>query len=302
MPFTLNDLLWGLAAPILIAAGLRFVLSIVFDRFRPGSSPSIEEEELPPQRSVAFAIETCLPLVVAAAVGYFMLSLGPWVPDAHYEWLPLGVVLAAVTASLLDFFRWNSLVRWIGLPIGYAAIVGLVGYVLMPTWEGLEPSYTPYLACWCVGVLVISLTNEWTPGNGGWPMAVVWLGTCLAAAVVVALSESLRFAQVAGLSFSAGLGLVVTGIVLKRSLLGGLGLTLTVYLAGILLIAQVNSFSDVPLVSYWLPIAGPFISAIIGFLLPAKASGLVRGLAIVLPAATVSAIGVILAVVATMPE
>ncbi|MEW4565929.1 hypothetical protein AB1K70_25660 [Bremerella sp. JC770] len=303
MPFSGNDLLWGLAAPLLVAAGLRFVLAGIARLLVQGDQPDTDSDATAtPAMPAGTSLETSVALVAGAAVGYFVLKLGPWVPDAHYEWLPLGIVIAMLVASVVGLLGQSPLVRFAVLPVSYAAVAAGVGYLLMPTWDDLSPAYAPYLASWCVVVVLVSVTTELAPEGRRWPFAVVWLGTCLAAAAIVAISESLRFAQIAGLTFGASLGLVAVGLMMRRSLLGGVGLTLTTYLAGILLIAEVNSWSDVPLVSYWLPMAGPLFAAVLGMLLPAKVPAALRATLVILAAAIPSTIAVVLAIVATLSE
>jgi len=303
MPFSGNDLIWGLAAPLLTAAGLRLVLVWIVRQFAPAINSEPDAETSAPAALSNFSpLENALPLVAGAAVGYFMLDLGPWIPDAHYEWLPLGVVIAMVVASvvgLLGGAAWN---RFGVLPVAYTATAAGVGVMLMPTWEDLSPPYVPYLACWVVGVALVSVVTELSPASGRWPFAVVWLGTCLAVSAIVAISESLRFAQVAGLTLGAAVGLTIVGLLVRRCLLGGVGLTLTIYLAGILLIAEVNSWSDVPLVSYWLPLAGPLLAAAVGTFLPPRVSPALRAILVILAAAIPATIAVILGIIATLPE
>lgn len=303
MPFSANDLLWGLAAPLILAAGLRLLLVWITKQFastNQGDSDSPETET--PAASHVSPLETAIPLIAGAAVGYFMLKLGPSTPDAHYEWFPLAVGIVVIVATVIGLLGSSSPVRFGVLPVGYAAAAIGVGYLLMPTWEDLSPPYLVYLEYWCVGVILISVVTELSPESRRWPFAVVWLGTCLAVAGIVAISESLRFAQIAGLTIGASVGLIGVGFFLRRSLMGGLGLTLTTYLAGILLIAHVNSWSDVPLVSYWLPLAGPLAAAVLGMILPAKVSPAIRATLVILAAAIPSTVAVILGIVATLPE
>ncbi|MBA2114526.1 hypothetical protein [Bremerella alba] len=303
MPFSWNDLLWGLAAPLLTAAGLRLVLVWIVGQFASTDRHDPDSQETSPEvKPQATSLETSLSLVVGAAVGYFMLQLGPWIPDAHYEWLPIGIAAAVLVAAVVGQLGNSVLIRFCVLPLVYAAVLAGVGYLLMPTWEDLSPPYLPYLLCWCVGATVVSVATELSPESHRWPFAVVWLGTCLAVAAIVAISESLRFAQVAGLTFSAVLGLTFVGLILRRSLVGGVGLTLTTYLAGILLIAHVNSWSDVPIVSYWLPMAGPLLAAVLGMLLSQKIPSVLRATLVILAAAVPSTIAVVLAFLATLPE
>lgn len=303
MPFSWNDLLWGLAVPLLTAGGLRLFLVWLARHFYPDmpSDPGLEENSSVATSRVA-PVETSLPLFAGAAVGYFALELGPWDPDAHYEWLPIGVAIAMLTVVMVSLLGRSILVRVAILPLAYATAAAGVGYLLMPAWEDLSPPYAPYLICWSLGVTAVAVVTQLSPESSRWPFAVVWLGTCLAVAAIVTISESLRFAQVAGLAFGASLGLVAMGSLLRRSLLDGVGLTLTIYLAGTLLIAQVNSWSEVPLACYWLPMASPLLAAVVGTLLPQKQSPVIRASLVVLAAAIPSAIAVILAFVATLSE
>ncbi|PQO35715.1 hypothetical protein C5Y96_08655 [Blastopirellula marina] len=303
MPFSWNDLLWGLAVPLLTAGGLRLLLVWLFQQFAAaGNRDPAPEATASAENPRAYPLETSLPLVVGAAVGYFVLKLGPWIPDAHYEWLPVGIAIAMLAAVAVGLLGQSVLIRIAVLPLVYAVVTAGIGILLIPTWEDLSPPYAPYLFCWCIGVTAVSVVTQLSPESNRWPFAVVWLGTCLAVAAIVAISESLRFAQIAGLTFAASLGLVATGLSLRRCLLDGVGLTLTIYLAGILLIAQVNSWSAVPLASYWLPMAGPLLAAVVGVLLSQKCSPALRATLVILAAAIPSTIAVILAFVATLSE
>lgn len=303
MPFSWNDLLWGLAAPLLTAGGLRLVLVWIGQQFAPveGTDPASVETTSATTPQVS-PLETSPPLVIGAAVGYFMLKLGPWLPDAHYEWFPVAVVIAMLTAVIVGLLGQSVLIRIAILPLAYASVAAGVGYLLMPTWDDLSPPYAPNLMCWCLGVTAVSVVTQLSPESSRWPFAVVWLGTSLAVAAIVAISESLRFAQIAGLTFGASLGLIAMGLLLRRALLGGVGLMLTTYLAGILLIAQVNSWSEVPMVSYWLPMAGPLLSAVVGMSLSQKSSPALRASLVILAAAIPSTIAVIVAFNSTLPE
>ncbi len=296
-------MLWGLAVPLAVAAGLRWIIawlaSHLVAKDRDGDK-SGDINSVSVSRISAF--ETSLPLTVGAAVGYFVLKLGPWIPDAHYEWLPTGIAIATLASLGVCLAGQSAAVRFAILPIVYAAVASGVGYLLMPTWEDLSPSYHPYLICWILGVTAVSTATDLSPESRRWPFSVVWIGTSLAVSAIVAISESLRFAQIAGLTLGACLGIILVGLLMHRSLLGGVGLTITTYLAGILLIAHVNSWSDVPIASYWLPMAGPLLAAILGMLLPLRLAASLRAAVVILAAAIPSTIGVILGLVATLSE
>lgn len=303
MPFSWNDILWGLAVPLITAAGLRLLLVIITQHFFSQDHADAESREHAAEASFRSGpLETSVPLAMGAAVGYFVLKLGPWAPEAHYEWLPCGVAIAVLASLTVSFLGQSSLVRFGVLPIVYATATGGIGYLLMPTWEDLSPPYGLYLLSWWLGVSAISITTDYSPESDRWSYAVVWLGTCLTTTAIVAISESLRFAQIAGLTFSATLGIVAAGLFMRRSLLSGVGLTLTTYLAGILLIAHVNSWSEVALFSYWLPMAGLFLAALVGMIFNQKLSATLQAALVIVAAAIPSSIAVIFGIVATLSE
>lgn len=300
MPFSLNDLVWGLVAPLLLAAILRWGLAALTDRCTRQPTEAVPG---PPSRRI-LAWETSLPYLAAVAVGYFVLKLGAFSPQAHYEWLPASVGLAAMAACLADLVFGPVWLRVSVRLLLYAATVVLAGYLLMPTWEDLALPYPIFLGVWIATGGIVALAIDFStvpqrPDQGGtWPWMVVVLGTCLAAAAVVALSESLRFAQVAGLAFSATLGVAIGGILRREAWLPSLGLPLVVHLAGILLIAQTNSYSDVPWWSYVLPMAGLLLAVAGGQAASGKRAVVTQACIMICMAAIPATIAVILAVLA----
>lgn len=77
---------------------------------------------------------------------------------------------------------------------------------------------------------------------------------------------------------------------------------MVVFLAGMLLIAQTNSFSNVPFLSYWLPLAGILLSLIAERLISVTRFPKLHAISVVLAAAIPSTVAVVMAVVETMPE
>ena len=297
-----SDFQWGLVVPLFAAAGLRLILAFISDWLfvRPSAEGSVNVEAVPAKSVLAW--ETCLPLALGAGLGYFLLPLGPWVPEVEYEWIAAAVALAVLVSCVIGFLGSHWSVRFIGLPIVYAATIAAVGYALMPTWEDLWPDYRTYLIFWCMGAWLLSVAIDQSTLLKSWPFAVVMLGTCLAAAGIALLSESMRFAQITGLTVAVVLGLSLVGLVLRRPLLSGLGLPLVVYLAGMLLIAQTNSFSEVPFACYWLPMGGLFLSVVVGQLVPTVSFPKLHAASTILAAAIPSTVAIIWAVVATLPE
>lgn len=299
---TANDFLWGLAVPLVVAAGLRWLLAMISDRWLTRSKEDAANQAEGSAAKRVFAWETCLPLALGAGLGYFILELGPWVPGAHYEWIAVAVSIAVVVATLVGFFGDNSIVRFGLMPIAYAGTAVGAGYLVMPTYPDLWPAYSVYLSCWCVGVLILSVAVEAYPHNGSWPFAVVLIGTSLASAGIALLSESMLFAQITGLTFAVTLGMTLVGLVLRRPLLPGLGLPLMTYLAAMLLIAQTNSWSAVPFVSYWLPMIGPLLAVIAGLVITPVKHPRWHAAAVILAAAIPATVGVAMAVLTTLPE
>lgn len=305
MPFSLKDLGWGVLVPLLLAAALRIALAVLMDRLVPAEAP-VEPARSKSASSKAsgrrvFAWETCLPYAAGVAVGYFMLNLGPLRPEAHYQWLPAAIGLATIAPCLADAVGGPVALRVGARILLYAATGAVAGYLLMPTWDDLAFPYTVYLTAWIAAVFSLALAAD-LPGavadrdqNHEWPWAMVVLGTCLATAAVVALSESLRFAQMASLAFSASLGVVLAGLVRRKPPFPGMNLPVMVHLAGILLVAQVNSYSNVPWISYLLPLSGLAVALGASWLVPSTASAVLRSSVVIFLAAISSAAAVILA-------
>jgi hypothetical protein len=75
--------------------------------------------------------------------------------------------------------------------------------------------------------------------------------TLIGGAIILALSGSLRFTQVLGAGAGALCGITqVVWLSSRDRSLAGISLSYTVLLAGMLIVGRVNSFSEVPLMSY----------------------------------------------------
>ncbi|PQO31525.1 hypothetical protein [Blastopirellula marina] len=301
MSFT-KDLIWGLAVPLLAAAGLRLILALLSDWLfaRSAKDELSDTERLPPKQVLAW--ETCLPLALGAGLGYYFLNLGPWLPKTQYDWIAATIGLTVLVTTVLGFLGRHWTVRFLVLPMVYGATIVTVGYVLMPSWPDLWPDYWTYLVCWCIGVWILAVMLDNSREIDSWPFAIVLMGTSLAVSGIAFRSGSMRFAQITGLAFAVLLGLTLLGLVLRRPLLRGLGLSMMVFLAGMLLIAQTNSFSSVPFVCYWLPLAGPLFSLVAGHFLPSSRFPKLHAVCVILAAAIPSTGAVLMAIVATMPE
>lgn len=247
MPVSITDLLYGILAPAALAGALFVLLG----------------RGLPSDIAKRFAATAGL--AAGFCLGYGLLELGPWIPETHWHWLPAAVVATLAAGPVA---RAGG-VSWLERSLLYVLLAAVTGWFLIPTWNDLEPSRTTLLAGWCGYVVLVSLLLEALCSRatgGGLPLVLIL--TLLAAAVVLALSGSLRFAQIAGAGMGAMLGIGVTLVWsgTKDGLRGGM-LAFTVFAAGALLIGRLNSFSDVPWASYllvpvaplalWLSVTGP---------------------------------------------
>jgi hypothetical protein len=134
-------------------------------------------------------------------------------------------------------------------------------WVLVPTWDDLEPSRTVYLVV--TVIYVTGLTGLLEPlarrFQGPLLPAMLW-ATMTTAAVVLALSGSLRFAQIALAGAAALFGIMLVACFRRNAnMLTGVSSIFSVMAIGSLLIGQVNSFSEVPLSSYVLVPLAPLL-------------------------------------------
>jgi hypothetical protein len=195
--------------------------------------------------------------VIGFLVGYGLLSLGPWTATAHWHWLPFALIAAAITGPVVcaegvRIFE-RSLVYWL--------VTTVAAWLLVPTWDDLDPSRAVYLSVFTVYVVVLtSLLEPLANRLVGPLLSLVLWATMTAAAVVLALSGSLRFAQIALASSAALFGILLVTCVQREAkpkpMVGG-GFVFSLMSVGLLLIGRVNSFSEVPLISYLLIPAAP---------------------------------------------
>jgi len=198
---------------------------------------------------------TILAFISGFHAGYWLLGLGPVRPEAHWQWLPWLLCLT-LFAGLPPFSGRSAMSARLGLTVFIAA---LSGWLLVPAWEHLEPSRTIHLAAFGAAVLFSAtalqpLTIRVPPV---WVMASL-TGSLAAGAVILALAGSLRFAQMAGCGVAALLGMIAAARLDKgRISTDALVLPYTLLVTALMMIGRVNSFSDVPLVSYLLVTFAP---------------------------------------------
>lgn len=237
MPFSLADFLYGGLIPAAVAAALWRLLSR-----RPGASNL--------QR---FA--TAAAFVAAVHAGYWLLALGKPAPASHWEWLPWALVLSlAAAVPAASGQRGRLLTSVLLLIVAVAA-----SWLLVPDWEHLEPSWTAHLGALTVGIVVIAAglapLARRTPAAKVFVLLAVVL---VCESVILALAGSLRFAQIAGCGAAALAGMSLAAFFDRMGRTAeGIALPFALLAAGMMLIGRVNSFSEVPLISYLLPPLSP---------------------------------------------
>lgn len=270
MPFGLNELLHGVVIPALAAGAVFYLVRRV----------------LPDDAGRRFA--PSIALVVGFCLGYHFLSLGPWKAASHWHWLPYLLGLSAVIGSAASASGISLIER--SLLYSCAAVVS--AWLLVPDWATLEPSRTTHIVAWVIAVVACAtLLDPLTKRLPGLILPAVLGATLAGGSVVLALSESLRFASVLIAGFGAMAGItLVTRFNKRANTVDGIALPFTVLVCGMMLVGRVNSFSDVPLASYllvpisplllWACVRGPLARltgwkhAIIQFSLPLIPSGI----------------------------
>jgi hypothetical protein len=240
MPFTTSDLLLGFVLPALLAALLYVLISSLISRLL-GKRLSLQ-----PAATVA--------LVAGFQLGYWLLSLGPPVPKTHWHWLPW-VTLLPVAAALLPT---GSRPARIGQAATVVVITLISAWLLVPDWDHLQPSRTIHMAIWSTALILLTAsTAPLTTRITDISLPLVLTMVMSTAAVVLLLSESLRFCQVLLAATGPLAGMTLAAKWRRPSpQFHGIAFSFQLLLCGELLIGYVNSFSDVPLLCYALiPIA-----------------------------------------------
>lgn len=198
-------------------------------------------------------------------LAYFSLGLGPWRPETHWHWLPwvMLIPLAIGPVSEAGDVSWPERVSL----YFFAAVVA--SWLLVPSWPDLSPPRSTYLAMTTGAVLTTTvLVRQLQSFFPHALLCIVFAGTLLGTFVVLALSGSLRFAQMAGAGSGCLIGMAaVSPWSVQSRTLNGLSASLVMLLTGTLVVGQTNSFSNVPRASYcllliaplslWLSVRGP---------------------------------------------
>jgi hypothetical protein len=237
MPFSLADFVYGGLIPAALAAALWNLLP------RRAGAPTLQR------------IATATAFVAAVHAGYWLLALGKPAPASHWEWLPWTLLL-----SLAGVVPGASGTRGRLLTTGLLLIVAVAAsWVLVPRWEHLEPPRSVHLVALTAGIVLISVgLTPLAPRMPAARLFVLLAVVLVCESVILALAGSLRFAQIAGCGAAALSGMSLAAYFQRNGRTAeGIALPFAVLAAGMMLIGRVNSFSDVPLISYLLPPLAP---------------------------------------------
>lgn len=252
MPFSIRDLLFGIILPAAIALTGTLLAARLFRRKAFVSSGST------------------LSLIAGFAAGYWLLDLGPVRPEYDWHWTPYAVVLVLIPASLPGTTRGLLVLKCVLLAI----TIGLSAWLLVPTFESLNPSRTVHILVWSIdtfllstGMLLIARAEPFpdspsahvteepsrTLATGSLLRLSLMIATLAAAAGLLVLSGNLSFGQIAAAGMAALIGFAVAGWFSSRRLpLEGVSLVYSVLISAMMLTGKVNSSSGIPTACYLL--------------------------------------------------
>jgi hypothetical protein len=242
--------LYGLIIPAAVAAAIL----LTWRRLLPG--------EWAKRSGASFA------LVAGFVAGYALLDLGEWKPRFYWHWLPYVALLTLVAGALQSLKgKW----RIAGAIVALATVVFAL-WLLLPTWSKIVEIRTAYYAIWIpltfgIGMLIAPLLRK--PLGERFPQAlpgIILAAAFFCASAVIFLSGSGKLAQIAGAAFGAMLGIGIVGCFRRDgNELSDLATPQAVLLCGLLLVAQVDSHSDVPLACYLVVPLAPLALWLVAF-------------------------------------
>lgn len=193
-------------------------------------------------------------VAVAFVAGYLLLPSAPVVPSSHWHWLLYLAILATILAPVGLAAGVHLTERW-GLQL---VIALLAAWFLVPDWSDIVLQRPLYLAALAGTLFLLSVSLDALVSRI--PDASVPLSmfvTAAAGAIVLALSGNMKFAHLGGTLASGNLGCALIWAFGRwKPRFQGAVPGVTVLLGGLMFAGYVNSFSDVPAVSYLLvPVA-----------------------------------------------
>ncbi len=203
-----------------------------------------------------------LAIALGFFAGYVGLGFAPLKPDDAWNWLPwLGVGAALIT--LLDR------PGWVALLVRLAAAV-LAAWLLMPAWEPATLRRTDVGLLLGFVVFLLWATDRQRPDHPSRLAAVTLTLTAAAGTAVIFLGGSAKLAQLGG-ALTAALAAAAVAMPLRGSPPPGIMPVVAVLLPGLQASGLFDTHSEVPRLSYVLP-----VFALLGLDQLAQASGAMR--------------------------
>ena len=208
----------------------------------------------------AASIATCLAFLTA----YVSLTLGPISPATHWHFLPY----ALVAATVLGPVACAQGVTMIERIVVYCVVACVIAWVLVPSWDDLVPSRHVYMLGMVIYIVVLaSGLHRLTQRQHGPQLPLMFWLTLSVAAVILILSGSVRFAQIALALAAASFGHALFAMIDRDNHSRGLELFFAVAVVSLMCIGHVNSFTQIPMFVFWLVPAAP-LATLLGAVYP----------------------------------
>ena len=192
-------------------------------------------------------------IAIAFFIGVRLLNLSPWKPASHWHWLPYIGLECALLSPLL--VHGNAIIRCASAVIAS----GVSAYLLIPVWDDLpRPRIEMISGFATVLVAVWAAIRPLAQHVERRSLAIVFAGSALGMALILTLAGSLRFGQIGGAIAGGFIGFMVAQLVDRNSdRLSDVSFLFTLLCGGAMLVGQLNSTSDVPLVCFLIPPFAP---------------------------------------------
>ena len=232
MPITPEDLGYGFGIPALAA-----MLAMVILR------------RIPPLEFARKYAPT-VGLVLGFELGYWLLGLGELKVRPHFHWLPIAMVVVGVINIGVESTGASALDRL----LTYVVVTLICGWFLVPTYKDLPFPWRESLAAWTAMVVILSLAFRPLVNRcPGTLLPAIYFVMAGCAAIVLLVSGSMERAQTAVAVAGAFLGLCLASLFDSKSQqLDGITFPTVFFFCSIMMIAQTNSFSQIPVPAYYL--------------------------------------------------
>lgn len=257
MPLSLTDLSYGCIIPAVTA----LVLGLLAARTESTSSHGGDEKSKSALGDWLSSLGILIAFIAGVLVGYWLLALAPWTPKSHRDFWPYAVALACGIAWLGD----NLLARFSILRYLLYALASVpIAWYLIPTWSDLEPDRTTYIAVMtAICTLTAAGIDQTLQSPSGRSQSqdnyahLTLVAFQFVAVCTTFLSGTLRFTQIIMIPMACVVALQLFPS--TRRMVHKLVFPIAIAFVGMLVIAQVNSNSQVPILVYLMVALAPCV-------------------------------------------